>query len=526
MCEHDHKIKRRSFLKTSSLLTLPLFAGGVPVSAFAKSSLAPMINGEDDRVLVVIQMEGGNDGLATIVPIDQQDNLAAVRSNILIPENQLLNITDTLSLHPSMQGVREIFDNAQLNIIQGVAYPNQNRSHFRSQDVWHTGSAADEYLDTGWLGRYLDSTVTGYPEAFPSDECPDPFALTVGSSVSETCQGLSGSYSMVVLDPEDISTLPTPTNNELANGCYANKLDFLTQTIEQSNVYGEAIKAAYDNGQNLSTKYDDNNNLATKLKTVARLIKGGLQTRIYVVSIGGFDTHAEQIVEGAPTTGNHASLLQELSDAICAFQNDLSLLELDRRVLGMTYSEFGRRIRSNFSFGTDHGTAAPMMVFGHCVNGGVIGDNPEIDTAVDVNEGVAMQYDFKSVYGSILMDWFDVEKAQVQSLFSNDFQYLPILSNCAASSIEEINETTYDLKALPNPMSDYLNVSFNLKSKEDIRLSLFDVLGAEIKVISNRAVAKGLHEVKVELHDVVPGPYFLRLQTRTGQKTLRLVKVK
>lgn len=523
MCDHDKN--RRSFLKTSSLLSLPIFAGGFPVSAFAKSSLASMVNGADDRVLVIIQLDGGNDGLAMLVPTDQQDNLAQVRSNIFIPDNQLLSISDTLSLHPSMQGVRELYDDARLNIIQGVAYPNQNRSHFRSQDIWHTGSAADEYLDSGWVGRYLDTTVTDYPASYPTEECPDPFALTIGSSASETCQGVGGNFSMVILDPEDISTLPTPVNNEVASGCYADQLSFLTQSIEQSNVYGEAIKNAYENGENMSAKYEDTNALASKLKTVARLIKGGLQTRIYVVNLGGFDTHAEQVIDGDPTNGVHSFLLETLSDAMCAFQDDLKLLDLEKRVLGMTYSEFGRRIRSNFSFGTDHGTAAPMMVFGHCVNPGVIGDNAEIDTAVDVNEGVAMQYDFRSIYGSVLMDWFNVEEAQVQSLFSNDFQYLPILANCDAVSINEINENDYSLKAQPNPYSDYLNIAFELEAKEDIRLSLFDVLGAEIKVIHNKAIDAGRHNFKVDMHDISSGPYFLRMQTRTGQKTLRLVKI-
>jgi len=524
MCD-THNKSRRSFLRTSSLLSLPVLAGGLPVSAFAKSSLSSMVNGAEDRVLVIIQLDGGNDGLSMIVPIDQQDKLAAVRSNILIPENKLLSITDTLSLHPSMQGVQEIYDNAQLNIIQGVAYPNQNRSHFRSQDIWHTGSSADEYLDTGWVGRYLDTTVTDYPNSYPNDDCPDPFAITVGGSASETCQGTGGNFSMVIIDPEEISTLPTPINNEIASGCYEEQLSFLTQSIEQSNVYGEAIKGAYANGENKSTKYADDNDLASKLKTVARLIKGGLQTKIYVVNIGGFDTHAEQVQEEDTSTGNHAFLLGMLSDAMCAFQDDLKLLELEKRVLGMTYSEFGRRIRSNFSLGTDHGTAAPMMVFGHCVNPGVIGDNAEIDTVVDVNEGVAMQYDFRSIYGSVLMDWFKVEEAQVQSLFSNDFQYLPILSECESTSIEEINAKSYDLSAQPNPYSDYLQVAFTLDTREDIRLSVFDVLGAEIKVIHNKSIDAGKHEFNVEMHDIPAGPYFLRMQTRTGQKTMRLVKI-
>jgi hypothetical protein len=161
-----------------------------------------------------------------------------------------------------------------------------------------------------------------------------------------------------------------------------------------------------------------------------------LQTKIYIVSLGGFDTHASQVEDGNTVVGAHANLLASLSDAICAFQDDINLMGLEQRVMGMTYSEFGRRIRSNFSFGTDHGDAAPLMVFGSCVNSSIIGNNPQINPQVDQNQGVNMEFDFRSVYGSILMDWFDVEESKVKQLLYNDFEYIPVLDkNC-------INDTT------------------------------------------------------------------------------------
>lgn len=521
----NHKIKRRSFLKTSSLLSIPVFAGGFPVSAFAKSKLASMVNGDDDRVLVIIQLNGGNDGLAAIIPRDQQDNLAIVRENIFIPESATLELTDTVGVHPSLEGVKEIFDDGKLNIIQGVAYPNQNRSHFRSLDIWNTGANIDEFLDTGWVGRYFDNKVVGYPQDFPNSDCPDPFAITVGANSSETCQGLSANYSTVVFDPEDISSLPSPTNNELATGCYGSQLDFLITSIEQSNEYGNAITAAYANGSNASTKYSDDNELAIKLKAVARMIKGGLQTKIYVVNLGGFDLHADQVVEGEVTTGRHAELLQELGDAMCAFQDDLSLLDLEKRVIGMTYSEFGRRIRSNFSHGTDHGTAAPLMVFGHCVNSGIIGDNPVIDPNTEINEGVPMQYDFRSIYGSILIDWFNASEEEVNNLFSNDFQYLPIIvPECSTSSSTEIELDRFELSAFPNPHSQYFTIRFT-SEKEWVKISLFDTLGGEVMLITSKDLPAGNHEINVETHDLMAGAYFVRLQTKRNQKTIRVVKV-
>jgi len=488
------------------------------------SKLITAINGESDRVLVLIQLDGGNDGLSTVIPLDQLDNIAVARPNLYIPENKIIKINEEIGFHPEMLGMQQLYDDALLQIIQGVSYPNQNRSHFRSTDIWNTGSAANEYLDRGWIGRYFDSNVVDFPNSFPNNNCPDPFALTIGQSASETCQGSSGNYSMVILDPEDISTLPTPINNDLTNGCYSSHLDFISQSIVQSNAYGDVIKTANESGHNSSALYNLESELAVKLKTVARLISGGLQTKIYIVSLGGFDTHADQVIEGDTSVGQHASLLEELSQGINAFLNDLKNLDLADRVIGMTYSEFGRRILSNSSLGTDHGTAAPLFVFGQCVIPGIIGDNPVIQENVSASEGVPMQYDFRSIYGSILMDWFSATEADVLELFSNDFQYLPIIQSCVSNNNEINKENPLELQVAPNPYSQYFNAQINVKGG-NIKLSLFDVLGAEVKVILNRLVEKGLHQFNIDSSDLAPGPYFLRLQSKSQQKTIRVVKV-
>lgn len=518
-------MKRRSFLKRGSLLSAPLLLGGVPVSAISDQTFLNSLNGDSDRVLVLIQLNGGNDGLATIIPRDQQSNLALVRENILIPEGQFLNITDTVALHPSLTGLEEVFNDGKVNIIQSVGYPNQNRSHFRSSDIWHTASEANEFLDTGWLGRYLDTQFPGFPEEYPNEACPDPLAMTIGSAVTETCQGLSGNFSLAVVDPENLSALAAPANNDLAAGCYGNRLAFLINTIEQTNAYNEVIEAANAQGTSLSDKYPDDNPLAIKLRTVARLISGGLGTKIYVVSLGGFDTHADQTVEGESTAGVHANLLKTLGDAICAFQDDLQLLGLEERVIGMTYSEFGRRIRSNASFGTDHGTAAPLMVFGSCVNAGIIGENPEISPDVDQLEGLAMQYDFRSVYGSILMDWFEVPEDEVRNLLFEDFQHLPILRDCAITDVVSPIAGGAPVKLYPNPFQYQTTLELTTDN-EWVKISIFDVIGNEIRVISNRQFPAGEHRVPIELAGLPSGTYYCRVQTKTGQRTLRMVKVR
>ncbi len=516
-------MKRRSFLKGSSLVAVPGLIGGVPISSIARSSLSAMINGDSERVLVLIQLNGGNDGLAMVIPRDQQDNLAIVRQNIFIPESDFRNISDTVALHPSMQGAQELYDDAKLKVIQSVGYPDQNRSHFRSMDIWHTASDADQFVSSGWIGRYLDSLYADYPVNYPNADCPDPFAITLGTVVSETCQGESGNFSMALVDPADISALPTPVNNNLADGCGSENLDFMVNAIEQTNAYGDVISAAYERGNNMSDKYDETDELAQNLKTVARLISGGLRSKIYVVSLGGFDTHAAQVVLGNPTVGAHASLLQSLSDSICAFQEDLQMLGLEERVLGMTYSEFGRRIMSNDSQGTDHGTAAPLMLFGSCVTAGIVGDNPEIDRQVEQNEGVPMQHDFRSVYGSVLIDWFQATETDVRALFDHDFQYIPMISGCESTSSNDVQEDKVDLKAYPNPFSNSFRVKFNSMGG-NVRLTMYNSIGGLVRNITNRFVGYGVHEFIVETHDLPAGPYFIRLQEGTQQKTVRVVK--
>ncbi len=517
-------MKRRNFIKNTSLLSVPGLLAGIPIATLGRSSLSQFIEDDTDRVLVLIQLDGGNDGLATIIPTDQQDNLAFVRPNIYIPQNKILDISDTVGLHPSMTGIKSLYEDAKIKIIRDVGYPDQNRSHFRSKDIWHTGSKHDEYLSTGWMGRYLDSRVDNFPDAYPNQDNPHPFAITVGNNISETCEGLTGNFSMAIVNPERITELYAPLANEVVDGCAKDNLNFLTKSIQQTNEYGASIKEVYDSGSNISTKYNDENILAQKLKNVARLIAGGIQSKIFVVSLGGFDTHSLQTDDDNSTTGRHADLLSTLSDAITAFQDDIQKLNLDQRVLGMTYSEFGRRIKSNSSYGTDHGTAAPLMMFGSCLDSGITGESFVIDREIDNSEGVPMQYDFRSVYGSTLIDWFGVQESEVKSLFNFDFQYLPITAKCdSTTSTNDLDSEIFKLTVRPNPILNNFNLSFNSQS-EHIKISIFNVLGSEIKVLTNRKLSAGDHDMRFDLSGLPSGPYFVRIQNKQLQKTLRIIK--
>jgi len=516
-------MKRRSFLKKSSLVTLPAFLGGYELAAMSSSNLFNLVNGDDDKVLVLIDLNGGNDGLASFVPLDYFDNLANARPNLYLPQNQLLTMTDTIGLHPEMEGVNNLFDNGNLTVVQGVAYPNQNRSHFRSADIWNSGVKADEFKSTGWMGRYFDDEFPGYPGGYPNDDCPDPFALTLGKSVSGTCQGANSNFSLAILDIEYLGGLTTGVEAPLPNDCYGAELGYVVDTFKKSNAYAERIVNAVDSGNSI-VDYPDTS-IAQRLKTIAQMISGGLQTKVFVIRQGGYDTHADQIVEGNPTVGFHAQLLRELSDAIFAFQEDLKALNLDQRVLGMTFSEFGRKIISNAGLGTDHGTAAPMMVFGSCINPGVIGSNPEIGTNVDIDEGVAMQYDFKSVYGSVMMDWFGVSEADVRNYLFEDFQHIPIINACNTTSTTNFDPVpNITVNSFPNPFYNQFTVELTTDRSETVRIDVADVVGKMVKSVTNRSLSRGTHQIPVSGNDLNPGIYFVRVQLGKAVKTVRMVK--
>jgi uncharacterized protein (DUF1501 family) len=501
---------------------MPVLLSGIPVSAYSRSRFTQLLEVDSDRVLVLIQLNGGNDGLATVVPLDQYDKMTALRPNIVLPESSILNLDGSNGLHPSMSLMKNLYDEKRLSIIQGVAYPNQNRSHFRSTDIWHSASEADEYLDTGWLGRHFYQDLPEYPDDFPNDDNPDPVAITLGLQVSETCQGPIANYSIAINGENSLSPINETEGDETDNTCYGREVSFIRETIKQLNAYSEVVGAAFEKGIN-TQEYPDGNPLAQQLRLVAKLIAGGLKTKIYVVSIGGFDTHANQVDDSDPRQGDHATLLGRLSEGISLFQSDLESLGLSEKVVGMTYSEFGRRIRSNGSLGTDHGTAAPLILFGNCVNGEIIGSTPDLQGDIDQNEGVAMQYDFRSVYASILMDWFGAEENDLRNYLYEDFQYIPLINGCQSTSVDDTFALSYEnIHIYPNPCSDVIHLAAqNLKG--DIILEIFNVYGYRVMRESRGGLTLNSHQINTS--SLPSGNYVLRIQSGVNGVLKKFIKL-
>jgi uncharacterized protein (DUF1501 family) len=305
----------------------------------------------------------------------------------------------------------------------------------------------------------------------------------------------------------------TPAGDELA---------YIRMIAQQTQLYSTSIVAAYSQSITQYSGYPTTgtNYLADSLKAVAKLIKGGLKTRMYLVGLGGFDTHSGQVVSGSTTTGDHATLLSMLSEAIFAFQQDLELLQIDNRVMGMTFSEFGRRIQSNASVGTDHGAAAPMLVFGSKVQGGILGTNPQIPTTTTVNDNTPMQYDFRSVYASVLKDWFCVSPTNLNNILLQNFQTLPIVNaDCTGLSIKDLlkAEELIGISNYPNPFTSKTTLQFQTLGGHTL-VQIFDPLGRLIAVPVDGQYAAGSFSLQFESEGLPVGNYYCRLQNGSLQK--------
>lgn len=516
-------MKRRSFIKNVSLAgaSMPFVLNNMNFQVVSQK-LFGFSKSAEDRVLVIIRMNGGNDGLNMVFPIDGYDNLANHRNNIIIPENQLLSLTPDVALHPTMTGLQGMYNVGKLSVIQNVGYPEQNRSHFRSMDIWNSGMM-DPSATTGWLGRPFDEAYPNFPSDYPNSTYEDPFAISMGYEVSQTCQGLMGNFSMAIQDPFDtISLGQSSVPND--GTYYGSHMEYISTLIAQSNSYGSQINDAANAGNSLSTMYDPNNPLATQLKYVAQMISGGLQTKVYILNINGFDTHDSQVDLVNPATGAHADLLKTLSDAVAAFQDDLALLGLEQRVAGMTYSEFGRQIKSNASRGTDHGDAAPLMLFGSCISSGILGPNPVIDSQVANQAGVPMQIDFRDVYASILKDWFEVDPTEIQTFFEQNVTFYPVLGACNLST-EELDKEKSNVLLYPNPAVTATTLRFE-SSGERVRIEITSITGAQAYVVCDKELKPGLHNVPIDLSDLAAGAYVVKVMKNSGNENITLTRLK
>ncbi|MFQ5637486.1 MAG: DUF1501 domain-containing protein [bacterium] len=396
---------RREFLTKSATLA----AATATVPTFLSRSVLGMettsgSNPADENILVVIQLSGGNDGLNTVIPA-RNDIYYRLRPKLALLKDKILPLTDDLGLHPKLAPLKELYDHGQLCIVQGVGYPNPDRSHFRSMEVWQTGVAQD-FETTGWVGRLFDHSCRNAHLR----ECSPTLSISVGNTLNPALRGESG-VGVAVQDPERLYRMTKLYSNtnvaavEDGTGLnQASPLDFLRRTAMNAELSADKIRRSVRQVQN-HTDYPKNR-FAQGLKLIAGMIAGGMDTRVYYISLTGFDTHANQ-------SGTHDRLMNIYSKSIAAFQKDIQRLGQAERVLGMVFSEFGRRVAENGSRGTDHGQAAPMFLFGNPVTAGIVGDHPSLE---HLSQGdLKFHTDFRAVYATVLEDWLGEDATQILS---------------------------------------------------------------------------------------------------------------
>ncbi|MBI3117360.1 MAG: DUF1501 domain-containing protein [Candidatus Hydrogenedentes bacterium] len=398
---------RRNFLQTAALFSA---AGLAPrfltQSVAAEETIAGF---KDDRILVVVQLGGGNDGLNTVVPYNN-DTYYRLRPALGL-RDRLLTINDELALNPSLTPLMRLYDDAKVSIIEGVGYPNPDRSHFRSMEIWHTATGSDEFEGRGWLGRYFDNTCSGSarPHAGVAigNERPQAFEGERGFGIATDNPARFG---WIAGNGPDNEAAFNQLNREATSDSHT--LDFLRHTTTNAVLSSKEVQQAAERGKVGPVAHGRTFN---QLDVVAGLIRGGLQTRIYYVSTSGFDTHANQL-------GQQDRLLGQFAEAVARFQDQLEKDGAADRVLTLVFSEFGRRVHENASGGTDHGTAAPMFLVGRNVKAGIHGSPPDLD---NLDEGdLRHTVDFRSVYASVLEQWL---AADAQKILLQKFDTLPLI---------------------------------------------------------------------------------------------------
>ncbi|MGF1579963.1 MAG: DUF1501 domain-containing protein [Gemmataceae bacterium] len=413
---------RRDFLKTGSMVAL-----GSSVPAFlSQTALATQQatggntpTGARDTILVVIQLTGGNDGLNTVVPFGD-DDYARNRPTLRLRANQVLRLgrNADVGLHPSMTGLKDLFDDGKLAVVQGVGYPNPTQSHFRSMDIWQSAKTTGE-LNDGWVGRALNGVPGAVSFHLADQNEASPLALT-GAPVRVPSITTLQDFQLKINGASQADTRRQRSLIEAAanvgnNNNQDDLLNFVRRT--STNTY-QSSNRLREVGQNYSPSQGvtyPNTALANRLRLAAQLIDAGLGARLFYVSIGGFDTHARQ--ENA-----HANLLTQVSGAMTAFYRDMAAKGHGDRILMMTFSEFGRRVRENGSQGTDHGTAAPMFLVGGKVRAGIVGDHPSLNNLVRGN--LRHHTDFRQVYATVLDQWLGVRS---RPILNGDYEAVNIL---------------------------------------------------------------------------------------------------
>ncbi len=513
----DHEQwSRRSFLTTLGMAGIggSMMLGSKSVKAMSSSSITRLLEQNSERTLVLINMDGGNDGLNTVIPFNN-DIYYQRRPSLSIARNNTLEISADHGLHSAMPELRDYYLDGKVGIVQNVGYQNPNLSHFRSTDIWATASDEDEVFETGWMGRYLADQNPDYISNPPEH----PLAVQIGGPAL-LFKGAETNLSMAVRDLDRFNDFLESgifySLDGLPQTTYGDEMWFLRTVVNSSFRYGTVIRDAAEQSSNVANFPEGD--LSDGLQTVSRLMKGGLQTRLYMVSYNQFDTHANQ-------ADLHAQLLAELSQSVKAFFDDLPDGEQKDNVLLMTFSEFGRRIEENGSQGTDHGSSAPLFVIGNQVNGGFYGDAPDLANP-DQDGNPIHSYDFRQVYATVLSEWLGLDTTSTNDVLERPFESIPFLSQGTSTEAPSHRISMRLDQNYPNPVRGQTEISYAIESQTDVTLRLFSVDGKQVAVVDEGNRAPGNHTVNFDASRLATGTYVYALESAHGtvSRTMTVVR--
>ncbi len=549
--DEEHKTwSRRSFLQALGIAgSGSMLLGSQYLSASAPSPLtAALADTETDNILILIRLSGGNDGLSTVIPLEFYDTYANARPNIYIPESKVLKMTDEYGVPSYMKAIQPMWDEGQFKAVHGVGYNNQSLSHFTGSDIFAntdlttTGFSGE---DTGWMGRHFEQCYPDYLMNPPAA----PAAVQIGNFGSLVFQGEETNYAFVASSIEQLEKIVDDGEYygfdapELQDCMYGDQLKFLRGVANTTEKYSGLIYEAYQRGSN-QVEYQENS-FARQLALLARLIKGNLGTKVYMISMGGFDTHGNQPLA-------HERLMTNLSVAIDNFYDDIAFTEQDDKVLSMTFSEFGRRIFENGSNGTDHGKASPTLFFGTGLNGSAfVGEHPTLDGN---NRGnLEMTMDFRNLYATVMAEWLCVPIPLVEQHLLGGYTYQPVNLgfNCSGTDFpdiaysdgeptipeqpgESVDPTTPNPELLdaivhkpfyPTDATPHIYLQMPFSAHVDIQL--FNILGQKVGTVYNEIMMEGATEINIRermAEQLSTGKYIYRIQVQ-DQKMSKSVMV-
>ena len=547
--DQEHKAwSRRSFLQAMGIAgTGSMMLGANMLTASGPSPLtAAIAAAETDNILILIRLSGGNDGLSTVIPMEQYDSYANARPNIYIPESKVLKLTDEFGVPSYMTALEPMWGDGQFKAVHGVGYEGQSLSHFTGSDIFANTDLTTtgfQGLNTGWMGRHFENIYPDYlinPPAAPA-------AIQIGQFGNLVFQGEETNYAFVTSNIDQLeeiaeSGLQYSLDDMLFGDCmYGDQLKFLRGVANTTYEYSGLIHEAYERGQN-QVEYQDNG-FARQLALLARLIKGNLGTKVYMISMGGFDTHGNQPLA-------HERLMTNLSVAIDNFYDDLGFTQQDDKVLSMTFSEFGRRIFENGSNGTDHGKAAPTLFFGSGLNGSAfVGDHPTLDNP-DGRGNLEYTMDFRDLYATVLAEWLCVDIPLVeQHLLNHPYAPVNLGFNCSGVEFPEIvysdgeptlptseptEPTPFDPELLeavvhkpfyPTDSTPHIYLEMPFSAHVDIQL--YNILGQNVGTVFNEMMFEGSTEINIRERmpgHLSTGKYIYRINVQ-NQKMSKSVMV-